>query len=32
MIGAPALHEAQVVGMIDDAGKVGVLVVDAHTT
>ena len=30
MIGAAALHEAQIVGMIDDAGEVGVLVIDAH--
>jgi hypothetical protein len=29
MIGPPALHEAQIIGMIDDAGKIGVLVVDA---
>ena len=29
MIGAPALHEAQIIGVIDDAGKIGVLVVDA---
>ena len=29
MIGAAALHEAQIVGVIDDAGKIGVLVIDA---
>ena len=29
MVGAPALHEAQIIGVIDDAGKIGVLVVDA---
>ena len=29
IIGAAALHVAQVVGVIDDAGEVGVLVVDA---
>ena len=27
--GAPALHEAQIGGVIDDAGKIGVLVIDA---
>src|SRR6516165_1099625 len=30
MIGAPALHEAQISGVIDDAGKIGVLVIDAN--
>src|SRR5262249_44946048 len=30
MIGAAALHEAQIGGVIDDAGKVGVLVIDAN--
>ena len=30
VIGAAALHEAQVARVIDDAGKIGVLVVDAH--
>src|SRR5580700_2499623 len=30
IIGAPALHEAQIAGVIDDAGKIGVLVIDAH--
>src|SRR5258706_5641815 len=29
MIGASALHEAQVIGVIDDPGKIGVLVIDA---
>ena len=29
-LGPPALEEAQVVGVIDDAGEVGVLVVDPH--
>src|ERR1700751_5930823 len=29
MIGAPALHEAQIIGVIDDAGKNSVLVIDA---
>ena len=29
MIGAPALHEAQIIGVIDDAGKIRVLVIDA---
>ena len=29
MVGAPALHEAQIIGVIDDAGKIGVLVIDA---
>jgi hypothetical protein len=29
MIGAAALHEAQVVGVIDDAGEIRVLVIDA---
>src|SRR5262249_3314847 len=29
-VGAAALHEAQIVGVIDDAGEIGVLVVDAH--
>src|SRR5258706_16474001 len=29
MIGAAALHEAQVIGVIDDPGKIGVLVKDA---
>jgi hypothetical protein len=28
MIGASALHEAQIIGVIDDAGKIGVLVID----
>ena len=27
---ATALHEAQVAGVIDDAGKIRVLVIDAH--
>ena len=30
MIGTSALHEAQIIGVIDDAGKIGVLVVDAN--
>ena len=30
IIGAPALHVAQIIGVIDDAGEVGVLIVDAH--
>ena len=30
IIGAPALHEAQIIGVIDDAGEIGVLVIDAH--
>src|SRR5262249_4975103 len=30
IVGAPTLHEAQVVGVIDDAGEVGVLVIDPH--
>ena len=30
MVRAPALQETQVVGVIDDAGKVGVLVIDPH--
>src|SRR5581483_6850117 len=30
IIGAAALHEAQVAGVIDDAGKIRVLVIDAH--
>ena len=30
IIGAPALHEAQIIGVVDDAGEVGVLVIDAH--
>src|SRR6266436_8445292 len=29
MIGTAALHEAQVIGVIDDAGKIRVLVIDA---
>src|SRR5258708_33527171 len=29
MIGASALHETQIVGVIDDPGKIGVLVIDA---
>ena len=29
MIGASALHEAQIIGVIDDAGKIRVLVIDA---
>ena len=29
MVGAAALHEAQIVGVIDDAGKIRVLVIDA---
>ena len=29
MIGAPALHEAQIIGVIDDAGKIRIFVVDA---
>ena len=29
MVGAPALHEAQIIGVIDDAGKIRVLVIDA---
>ena len=28
MIGPSALHEAQIIGVIDDAGKIGVLVID----
>src|SRR5690348_11602378 len=28
VIGAPALHEAQIIGVIDDAGKIRVLVID----
>src|SRR5262249_38524822 len=30
MIGAAPLHEAQISSVIDDAGKVGVLVIDAN--
>jgi hypothetical protein len=30
MIGAAALHEAQISGVIDDAGKIRVLVIDAN--
>ena len=30
IVGAPALHEAQIVGVIDDAGEIGVLVIDPH--
>src|SRR5262249_60248737 len=30
IVRAPALHETQIIGVIDDAGKVGVLVVDPH--
>src|SRR5580704_8028192 len=30
IVGAAALHEAQIIGVIDDAGKVGVLVIDPH--
>ena len=30
VIGAPALHVAQIIGVIDDAGEVGIFVVDAH--
>src|SRR5690349_23142543 len=30
VIGAPALHEAQIARVIDDAGEVCVLVIDAH--
>ncbi len=30
IIGAPALHEAQVARVVDDAGKIRVLVIDAH--
>ena len=30
IIGAPALHEAQVARVIDDAGKIRVFVIDAH--
>src|SRR6516164_5955429 len=29
MVGTAALHEAQVVGVIDDPGKIGVLIIDA---
>src|SRR6185437_6356267 len=29
IIGPAALHEAQIVGVIDDAGEIGVLVIDA---
>src|SRR3954464_8736610 len=29
MIGPPALHEAEIVGVIDDPGKIRVLVIDA---
>jgi hypothetical protein len=29
MIGAPALHEAKIIGVIDDTGEIRVLVVDA---
>ena len=29
MVGAPALHEAQVIGVINDPGKVSVFVIDA---
>ena len=29
VVGAAALHEAQIAGVIDDAGKIGVLVIDA---
>jgi len=28
MIGTPALHEPQVIGVVDDAGKIGVFVID----
>ena len=30
IIGAAALHEAQIIGVIDDAGEIGVLVIDPH--
>ena len=30
VVGAAALHEAQIAGVIDDTGKIGVLVIDAH--
>jgi len=30
IVGAPALHEAQIAGVIDDAGEIRVLVVDTH--
>src|SRR5262249_19451465 len=30
IIGARPLHETQVVGVIDDAGEIGVLVIDPH--
>ena len=30
IVGAPALHEAQIVRVIDDAGEIGVLVIDPH--
>jgi uncharacterized protein YfeS len=30
VVGAAALHEAQIAGVIDDAGKIGVLVIHPH--
>src|ERR1700730_2279243 len=30
VIGAPALHEAQIIGVINNAGKVRILVIDAN--
>ncbi len=30
IIRPPALHVAQIIGVIDDAGEIGVLVIDAH--
>ena len=30
VVGAAALHEAQIAGVIDDAGEIRVLVIDAH--
>ena len=30
IVGAAALHEAQIARVIDDAGEVGVLVIDPH--
>src|SRR5262249_15902169 len=30
IVAAPALHEAQIVGVVDDAGEIGVLVEDRH--
>jgi hypothetical protein len=29
MVGAPALHEAQIIGVVDDPREIGIFIVDA---